>query len=170
MRQTIVFVIMAALLASAATAAVSNVGFDNECSSFYDSNNYYSIAKWVYSNETNNYILEEQNSLYSYYGINVYGNLIAADWTSDPKVSFVIMNAGDESIEFNGGTAGYVNSITDINHITLCGHTVNKRVIQPNNGCVGVDCGGNGVPEFSVITLGAAVLAVTLGLVFIRKR
>jgi hypothetical protein len=174
MKQLIVFAFMALLLVSTSMAAVSieNDGFINECYNFYNNRHYYSIAKWEYSTTTNNYVLVEQNPAYRYINTDIKGDLLGAYWTSDQKVSSLLVNSGS-TLEFNGGTAGSVDSLVDISHITICGYKNNRGIAVP--ACVGSDCSNNfsasnGVPEYSVLSLAAAVLAATLGLVFIRKR
>lgn len=134
-----------------------------ECADFYGSQNYYTIATWTY--DGNNYVITEQNNLYRYYNINLNGNLNSADWTANPNVKSVLVNAGNEKVEFKGGASGSVNSVNNINNVVFCGYkngggSSKSATINDNS---------NGVPEFPALTVGVAVLVVTLGLVFIRK-
>jgi hypothetical protein len=76
----------------------------------------------------------------------------------------VLVKAGNEQVEFDGGASGTVTSKKDISHITFC-----KYYDGSNGGCTGGNCGGNGVPEFPGLAVGAAVAVATLGLVFLRK-
>jgi hypothetical protein len=138
-----------------------NEGFNCECQNFYNDSDYYAIEKFAINDGEDDYSSDEANSLYSYFNIDVTGYLKAANWTSNPAVYSVLVKAGNDREEFNGGTSGSVDSKKDISHITFCGY-------RTNNGG-GDDGGDNGVPVFPGVTIGAAVLVVTLGLVFIRK-
>jgi hypothetical protein len=181
MKTTYIFAIVALILASGVMAALNTNeacgtdGFNCECKEFYHGDSkYYTIAKWEYSNDA--YALTQQNKLYGYFSTDVTGNLNAADWTSNLNVYSVLVKSGEETIAFDGRSEGSVNSITGINHITFCGykHGGNSGSRGASVGCTGSSCSSNtnsnGVPEFSTLTIGAAVLVVTLGLVFLRKR
>jgi hypothetical protein len=141
-----------------------NNGFNCECQNFYNDSHYYTIEKWSFNSCKKDYVLEEENTKYKYYNINVDGNLKGADWTSSPEVVSVLVKAGKETVEFDGGLSGSVNTTKkDISHITFCGYKSN------DGGCTGSDCGSNGVPEFPKLSVVAAVLVVALGIVFLRK-
>lgn len=140
----------------------SNEGFNCECVNFYGSFDYYTIEKWSFDGEE--YSVDETNPRYSYFNIDVDGDYRGAEWTSSPSVYSVLMKAGNDLTEFEGGLEGNVTAGKhDISHLTFCGYKTN------NGGCTGDDCGGNGVPEFPAFSAVAAVLVVTLGLVFIRR-
>lgn len=187
MKNIFVFVMVAILLVSGVIAAQTsfttasqekntsqihngicgNQGFNCECKEFYKNNtHYYSIAKWEYNDEKNNYILQEQNPLYHYYTITVNGNLKMANWTSNPDVYSVLVKVGNNRTEFRGGASGSVNSTKDISHITFCGY----KHSGGTSACVGANCNGNGVPEYSTLALVAAVITVMLGLIFLMKK
>jgi hypothetical protein len=161
MKKMVVYLLIAAVLVSSVFAWKSfctpkPAGFKGECAKYYNSDEYYSIAKFEYKNWK--YQLAEKNPAYSYYDIKVKGLPKIAKWTSTPEVHSVLVKAGKGTTAAAGGSEGVVKSEKDISHLTFCG----KK--QPNGG------GGNGVPEFSTMAVGAAVLAVALGLVFIRRR
>jgi hypothetical protein len=138
-------------------------GFNCECQNFYNSTDYVAVEKWAYDGEKD-YVLKEEKILYNYFNIHVTGDLKEADWTSSPEIYSVLVKAGNERVEFDGGLSGSVDSIKDISHVTFC-----KYNDGSNGGCTGANCGSNGVPEFPAFSIGAAVLVVTLGLVFLRK-
>lgn len=140
----------------------TNEGFNCECVNFYGSFDYYTIEKWSYDGEE--YSVDETNPRYSYFNIDVDGDYRGAEWTSSPAVYSVLVKAGQDQTEFDGGLEGNVTTGKhDISHLTFCGYKTN------NGGCTGDDCGGNGVPEFPALSAVAAVLVVTLGLVLLRK-
>jgi hypothetical protein len=137
----------------------NNQGFNYECSNFFNDANYYSIVKWKYDVSSGDYVVEEENHIYRFYITNVFGDLNEANWTSSIDTGSVLVKAGSDTFSFEGGRSGMVNSTKDISHVTLCGY----RTGNGGNG------NGNGVPEFSSLGLIAAVLSVTLGMVFLRK-
>jgi hypothetical protein len=138
-----------------------NEGFNCECQNFYNSNDYEAVAKFEYIGEE--YEEDEINPLYDYFVFDIDGNLSYVDWTSNPAVYSVLAKWGNETVEFDGGFSGSFESTgKDISHITFC-------KMKTNGGCTGPDCGENGVPEFPAYSIGAAVLVVTLGLVFLRR-
>jgi hypothetical protein len=183
MKKLFVFAIMAALLVTTVMATSENKNcetswFCNQeistaCSDFYGNAQYYTIAKWTYND--NAYVLAEQNNLYRYYNIGVSGNSNSADWTSDPRIKSVIVKTSENSTEFAGGLSGAVASTKEITDITFCGY---KNGGSNGNGINSAPAksesfgGGasNGVPVFPSFTIAIAVLAVTLGLIFIRKK
>jgi hypothetical protein len=138
-----------------------NEGFDYECRNFYGDANYFSISKWVFK-DGKGYVLEDKNDLYSYYDIVVTGDLMGADWKSNPGVFSVLVKAGDNQREFEGGMANSLNSTKNISYITFCGYRANQ------GRCTGDDCSKNGVSEFPALSVVAASLVVCLGIVFIR--
>ncbi|MFH1174372.1 MAG: hypothetical protein V1725_04520 [archaeon] len=139
-----------------------NEGFNCECQNFYNDAQYQAIEKWSYDSSEGDYVVDEANPTYDYFDIDVTGGLNAANWTSTPDVTSVLVKAGNERIEYAGSASGEVSSRKDISHITFCNHN------NGNNG--GGNGGGNGVPEFSPIAIGAAIVITTGGLVILRKK
>lgn len=94
------------------------------------------------------------------------------DWTASPGVAGVLVKTGGGNNNFcvlSGGTSGSVSGELSVSHITFCGN-------DNGGGCTGC-CPGDPyyptctppVPEFSLITLGLAVLGAGLGLALLRK-
>ncbi|HJX05874.1 MAG TPA: hypothetical protein VJ461_04125 [Candidatus Nanoarchaeia archaeon] len=90
-----------------------------------------------------------------------------ADWTSIPDADGILVKGGTETDDYLGGTEGtvycvdYDGTCHGISHVTFCGNYENGN---------GNGNGDHPVPEFSIVTLGLAVIGAGLGLVFIRKR
>ena len=100
--------------------------------------------------------------MYKQFKFTIKGNLKAASWTSNLGVYSVLVKAGNSETAFAGGTSGSFTSQKDISHVTFCGH---RAATNGGNG------GGstNGVPEYSAITLGVAIVITTIGLVYLRR-
>lgn len=140
----------------------NNEGFNCECQNFYNSSKYYAIQKWSFRDQKGDYVLDEKNNLYSYYNIDVNGDMKGANWTANPCVISVLVKAGNDKISFDGGLSGSVyTSKKDISHITFCGYRSGDN--GGNNG------GNNGVPEFPAFSVVIAVFIATLGIMYIRK-
>ncbi len=139
-----------------------NQGFDCECQNFYNDSDYRAVAKWVFEND--DYEIDEQNPAYSYIHTDVTGDLKSANWTSNNTVYSLLVKAGNDQEEFDGGTQGWVYSSKDISHITFC------KYVHTNGGggCANGNC--NGVPEFSTLTFGAAIMIGAMGLIYLRKK
>lgn len=168
MKKLFVFALMALMLvsivAAQSDATCGDKWFCNQeltldCQKFYDDSNYYTIAKWSFNGEE--YSLLEQNIRYRYYDTTVEGTSSSAEWSSNPEVVSVLVNAGDLTFESAGGETGVVAE-ENINTITFCGYSTSSSRTS-------VTSSSNGVPEFPALSVVAAVLVVTLGLVFIRK-
>ena len=172
MKKAFMFVILALFLVSGVIATTSitcadkdkkgdkdNNGFNNECQKYFNDKNYFPLAKFDYNGH--GYTLIEQSSDYDSYTIDVSGTSKKADWTSNPNVYSVLVTEGKKEVQFNGGLSGTITSNRDnISHITFCA----KKTSGGGTGGV-----PSGVPEFSLLTMGIAVIAVSLGLVFLRK-
>jgi hypothetical protein len=179
MKKLILFLALAFIMAGSAMAVkptevpkpkpfCGNEGFDCECQNFYNSTDYYSIAKFEpkpapCTSAATSYFIAEQNTLYDYYDITVNGTAKSVSWTSDPDVYSALVKAGNDWVEYLGGKGSATSAKKAISHVTFCG----KK--NSNGGCTGPNCGNNGVPEFSLLTLGIATVAVTAGLVYLRK-
>jgi len=169
MKKIFVFILMAALFITSVVASPAvNEGFKSECQNFYNSSRYFTIAKWTYNETLQNYNLAEKNDLYSYYDTTVNGGKNSVAWASDVNLRTVLVKA-NETLEFKGGKHGQVNSTQDISDVTFCGYRSHSSSVSggSNNGINNVS--NNGVPEFPSFAMGAAVLLVALGLVFLRK-
>jgi hypothetical protein len=139
--------------------------FNSECQNFYGNSRYYTIEKWTFNDESNAYELEQENGLYNRFNIDVIGNREIANWNSNNNIKSVLA-VGDASESFEGGFSGLINNTQNVNHITFCGYNNGNNggsIVKTSNGP------SNGVPEFPAFSIGAAVLVVTLGLVFLRK-
>jgi hypothetical protein len=138
-----------------------DAGFNCECQNFYNSSNYVAVEKFAMVGDE--YKSDEVNPVYDYYDIDVEGNLQHINWTSNPDIYSVLVKMGNDRVALEGGSFGsYDSPRKDISHVTFCR-------MKTNGGCTGPNCGGNGVPEFPAYSIGAAVLVVTLGLVFLRR-
>ncbi len=150
-----------------------NQGFDCECQNFYNDSDYRAVAKWAYGES--DYALEIKNPNYNYITTNVTGDLNQASYDSDNgnyavEVYSVLVKAGNERTEYLG-TSGDITSVQDISHITFCTIYYSGDGNGGSNGGGGCSNGNcNGVPEFSTVTLGAAIIIGALGLVYLRKR
>lgn len=142
---------------------------DNECKT-YLGEDFYGVAKfeWV----DNEYKLSEEGML-SPYEISINGDDKEADWTSNYKV-YPLVKAGKDTETYEGAKSGTVYCIDwenpkdkvnchGISHVTFCDKTGGE------NGGNGGDDDDNEVPEFSVLTLGLAIIGAGLGLVLLRK-
>ena len=162
------YIVAVLMLAGAVSAAVGSIS--DECQAHgFDSG----VAKW--SCGDSGFTLEESN--YISYTTDVVGDCQGADWTSVPGADGLVVKAGTDSQVFPGGVSGTVeawsqcqnaeckkNVTRDISHVTFCRNS-------DGGSCRGQECDpGQGVPEFSTLTLGVAVLAATMGLVYLRKR
>jgi hypothetical protein len=133
-------------------------GFNCECQNFYKDTHYYAMSKWEYTCSAKDYTEVASNPLYGALDYNVDGTLKKISWTSNPEVYSVLVKAGNDYTEYVGGS-GSATSSKDISHVTFCGY-------KTSNGGGGP---GNGVPEFSPVTLGIAMTLTTLGILYLRK-
>jgi hypothetical protein len=177
MKKLFVFALMAVLLVSAVMAASSEPKNDNtcnnqwfcnqeimlDCQNFFNDTHYYTIATASFDGTA--YNLDNQNTLYRYYKLDVTGTSNSAAWTSTPPVKSVLVKTEAGLTAFEGGLSGSAES-TGINQVIFCGYKHGGSHTLSNNGG---NNNSNGVPEFPALTVIVAVLVVTLGLVFLRK-
>jgi len=133
---------------------------DEECKA----NGYaYGIAKYNWNAQTAQFDAETQ----AVPPADVYDiKFIENRWDAFPAISGgVIVNSGGQAQRTIGGGSGIIPENTEA--LTFCGNTFHRsRSYTPS----GSQSNGLQVPEFSVMTLGLAVIGVGLGLAFMRKR
>jgi hypothetical protein len=89
--------------------------------------------------------------------LTVDGGSIETNWTSDEPIAGVLMNASGETTVLDGGLSGSFKQVPDgepqeISSMTFCAESE-----------------AAGVPEFSLVAMAFAIIAVTLGLVILRR-
>ncbi|MBN2142778.1 hypothetical protein JW711_05615 [Candidatus Woesearchaeota archaeon] len=176
MRKILSYLIVALLLVTVASAC-----------SFKCGTGYIEVAKWEYHDGW------EKESERSGSNTDVSGDAQSADWESDPAALKVVAKAGTDIKTFSGGTSGTIDAWEqcwkeknkdswhwsgfplphkvydyrtvcvdkDLSAILLCGKMPSITSTPPTTG---------GVPEFSTLTLGAAIIVGTLGMLYLRKR
>jgi hypothetical protein len=168
MNKTILLVLMSIMLVSfvSATDDCSNKwfcanDFNTQCQNFYGDSKYFTIEEWNYNE---GFLMGTENTVYSRFDIAVSGIPTSAQWTSNTyEVKSVIAKSGEEMTSFEGGLSGSVDNAQDIDTLIFCGYNSGK------NKNMQLSAPTNGVPEFPAYSIGAAVLVVTLGLVFLRR-
>jgi hypothetical protein len=100
---------------------------------------------------------EPQGDFIDGFQLAVVGDSIETNWTSDELVAGVLMNASGETTVLDGGLSGTFERVPDgepqeISSMTFC-----------------ADSEAAGVPEFSLVAMAIAIIAVTLGLVILRR-
>ncbi|MBN1792917.1 hypothetical protein JW826_04515 [Candidatus Woesearchaeota archaeon] len=157
MKATILSSVAIALLLVAGTSAMTMgpSALDTTCEdNFFPG--WYGIAQWTYTNDT--YTLVESNPAYT---TTVEGDATSANWTSSAPVAQILVQAetGESKVSGNYGTERAVEE-EGIQALTLCSHPDGKRRLSVQNA----------VPEFSMLTLGAAVVVSLLGVLYLRKQ
>jgi len=165
----IVLLVVMLTIASIVGARVGSI--DDECQAECGPD-YYGIVKFEWDNGG----FEPENPALFGYEITIEGDDEEAEWESDPNVHCVIVKAGQEEeqqteLECPGDDEGTVVGIEGFNpkgkpitkgisHVTFCKYYKNGGGNDPPNG----------VPEFSTMTLAAAIIIGSLGVAFLRKR
>jgi hypothetical protein len=165
---SIIFLLLLSSLAIAKTADSCDIpkSIDHECQCNGFS---FGIAKWEYNEDSSKFEKADEISGYS---TSVTGDDSHAYWTSSGIIAGVVSKEATISYTQSGGFSDDFSKSAKngISHVTLCGnpcvgcHCDNSCPPPP---CTGDDC--TGVPEFSPLTLLAAVAIAGLGLAYFRK-
>ena len=135
------------------------ISADEECKA----NGYsYGIAKYTWNAETSQFEAEAQ----AVPPADVYDiKFINGRWDAFPAISGgVLMNDGGQAQRTIGGGSGIIPENTE--SLTFCGNTFHRSrsITTANTAQEGLHA-----PEFSIMTLGLAIIGVGLGLTFLRK-
>ena len=172
MNKAIIYLVGLLMIASFASAVSINAECTNICGAGYSG-----IVKWGCDGGV--WTLDPESPTDT--GISVTGNCDSATWDVDGSgADGIIIKAGN--IEHAEGSVYECNSLAntdnpvdiekDISHLTFCSHTpVDPCIANPQlcDPCYLDPDSCNGVPEFSTMTLGLAIIGVGLGLAFLRK-
>ncbi|MGV8162102.1 MAG: hypothetical protein ACP5N2_02070 [Candidatus Nanoarchaeia archaeon] len=154
------------------TTSTCDVKFESICQDFYDDDKYYTLATWAYDVDTKAFVNVNQNKIYRYFDIQAEGTQNLINWKSDYKIRSIVVTAGDSKMEMPGQRIGTIESKDNVDYIAFCGKKSTKSEpsvgVCPGDGCDSTN-DSNGVPVFPGLAAGAAILVVTLGLIFIRK-
>ncbi|MBN2142780.1 hypothetical protein JW711_05625 [Candidatus Woesearchaeota archaeon] len=155
--------VLAALLIVSSASAIQQLPpstMDADCAELgYD----FAVAQWDYMGSS--YVKIDEAGGYT---TNVVGDNQEANWTSSTSIAGVIVATANETHDYNGVASSETVEADGIAKITMCG----RAPSSPGDGITGshnLIGPGAGVPEFSTLTLGAAVALGLLGVLYLRK-